>query len=159
MSHSLRTLCARAVLVGVALGTMTVAGAADKSSYETARKQAEAQYDADKAACKPLKSNAQDICMAEAKGKRKVARAELEAKNAKDPAKAEKKVQDAKAEAAYDVAKERCDEQKGDAKKACIQQARAERDRAKGKAEKTADAKKEQRAARGSTAPERKPAK
>ena len=38
-----------------------------------------------------------------------------------------------------------------------MKQARVERDRAKGKAEKTADVKRENRAATGTTAPERKP--
>ena len=79
MSHSLRTLCARAVLVGVGLGVMSVAGAADKASYEATKKQAAAQYDADKAACKPMKANAQDICMAEAKAKERIAVAEARA--------------------------------------------------------------------------------
>jgi hypothetical protein len=103
-----------------------------------------------------MKANAKDICMAEAKGKQKVAKAELDAKHEKDQAKAQKKVQDAKAEATYEVAKEKCDDQKGEAKDACMKQARVERDRAKGKAEKTADAKREQRAASGNSAEKRK---
>ncbi|HWV90567.1 MAG TPA: hypothetical protein VNZ59_10820, partial [Burkholderiales bacterium] len=69
------------------------------------------------------------------------------------------KVAEAKAEAAYDVAAQKCDDQKGEAKDACIKQAKVERDRSKGKAEKTADAKQDkQGAATGGTAPERKPA-
>jgi hypothetical protein len=103
-----------------------------------------------------MEGNAKDICMAEAKGKQKVAKAELDAQDAKDQAKAQRKVQEAKADAAYEVAKERCDDQKGEAKDACVKQARVERDRAKGKAEKTAEARQEkQRAATGSTAPEK----
>ncbi|HVJ23373.1 MAG TPA: hypothetical protein VM756_05490 [Burkholderiales bacterium] len=117
----------------------------------------EKQAKADKAKCDSMKANAKDICMAEAKGKEKVAKAELDAKHAKDKVKAEQKVKDAKAEAAYDVASQRCDDQKGEAKDACIKQAKIERDKMKGKAEKTADVKRENRAATGSTAPERKP--
>ena len=117
----------------------------------------EQQAKADKAKCDGMKANAKDICMAEAKGKEKVAKAELDAKHAKDKVKAEQKVKDAKAEAAYDVASQRCDDQKGEAKDACIKQAKIERDKMKGKAEKTADVKRENRAAAGSTAPERKP--
>lgn len=131
----------------------------NRKAKNAEEEQIEAAYKADKAKCDGLKANAKDICMAEAKGKQKVAKAELDAKHEKDQTKAQKKVQDAKAEATYAVAKEKCDEQKGEAKDACMKQARVERDRAKGKAEKTADAKKEQRAASGSTAPERKPAK
>ena len=117
----------------------------------------EQQAKADKAKCDALKANAKDICMAEAKGKEKVAKAELDAKHAKDKIKAEQKVKEVKAEAAYEVAKQRCDDQKGEAKDACMKQARVDRDKAKGSAEKTADAKRENRAATGGTAPERKP--
>jgi hypothetical protein len=113
----------------------------------------EAAYKADKAKCDPMKGNAKDICMAEAKGKEKVAKAELNAKDDKDQAKAQRKVQDAKAEAAYDVAKQKCDDQKGEAKDACVKQARVERDQAKGKAEKTAETKTKERPAAGGTAP------
>jgi len=115
----------------------------------------EAAAKADKAKCDALKANAKDICMAEAKGKEKVAKAELDAKHARDKARAEQKVKEARAEATYDVAAQRCDDQKGEAKDACIKQAKVERDRAKGKAEKTADIKKENRAATGGTSPEK----
>jgi hypothetical protein len=90
--------------------------------------------------------------MAEAKGKQKVAKAELDAKDDKDPAKAQRKVAEARAEAAYEVAKEKCDDQKGEAKDACMKQARVERDRAKGKAEKTAEAQDKRSAASGGSA-------
>jgi hypothetical protein len=86
----------------------------------------EAAAKADKAKCDTLKANAKDICMAEAKGKEKVAKAELDAKTEKDQAKAQKKVAEAKAEAAYDVAAQKCDDQKGEAKDACIKQAKVE---------------------------------
>jgi hypothetical protein len=114
----------------------------------------EQQAKADKAKCDGMKDNAKDICMAEAKGKEKVAKAELDHKYSKDKVKSEKKVTETKAEAAYEVAKQRCDDQKGEAKDACMKQARVDRDRAKGKAEKTAEAK-EQRPAAGTTAPEK----
>jgi hypothetical protein len=119
----------------------------------------EQQAKADKAKCDGMKDNAKDICMAEAKGKEKVAKAELDAKHAKDKTRAERKVRDAKAEATYEVAKQKCDDQKGEAKDACMKQARVERDRAKGKAEKVADQKREQRTERpaaGQTAPQKK---
>ena len=44
-----------------------------------------------------------------------------------------RKVAEAKVEATYNVAKEKCDDQKGDAKDACVKQAKA--DEAKGKAD------------------------
>ena len=82
---------------------------------------------ADKERCNSMKGNAKDICMAEAKGKEKVAKAELDAKNDANP-RNQRKVAEAKLAAEYDVAKERCDDQKGDAKDACQKQAKAQRD-------------------------------
>jgi hypothetical protein len=125
-----------------------------RKAKEAAEEKIEAQAKAERAKCDSMKANAKDVCMAEAKGKEKVAKAELDAKYEKDQTKAQRKVQEAKAEAAYDVAKQKCDDQKGEAKDACMKQARVERDKAKGKAEKTADAKRES-AASGSTAPEK----
>jgi hypothetical protein len=136
MSHSLRTLCARAVLVGVGMGVMSVAGAADKASYETTRKQAAAKYDADKAACKPLKGNAQDICMAEAKAKERIAVADAQAAY-ENTDKARRKATDDKADALYNVAKEKCDDMKGNEKDACEKDAKAKRDQAKAQFAKT----------------------
>jgi len=117
---------------------------------------------ADKERCNSMKGNAKDICMAEAKGKEKVAKAELDAKHAKDRVKAQQKVTEAKAEAKYEVDKQRCDDQKGEAKDACMKQARVERDKLKGKAEKTADAKRNTQrpaAAGGSAVPRNEPTK
>jgi hypothetical protein len=131
----------------------TQAAPSERKMNKAEDEQIEATYKADKAKCDGLKANAKDICMAEAKGKEKVAKAELHAKNDKDQANAQKKVTEAKAEAAYDVAKQKCQDQKGEAKDACVKQAQVERDRMKGKAEKTADAKHDkQRAATGGTA-------
>lgn len=80
-------------------------------------------YKADKAACAPLKSNAKDVCIEEAKAKEKVARAELEfayTGKAKDGT----KVWTAKADAAFAVAKEKCDDLSGNAKDVCRQEAK-----------------------------------
>jgi hypothetical protein len=146
------------IALAVAFAFATAAQAqTDRKVKNAEEERIEAAAKADKAKCDPMKGNAKDICMAEAKGKEKVAKAELDAKHAKDKVKAEQKVKDAKAEAAYDVASQKCDDQKGEAKDACIKQAKIERDKMKGKAEKTADVKRENRAATGSTAPERKP--
>jgi hypothetical protein len=90
----------------------------------------EAEYKADKAKCDTMKDNAKDVCEKEAKGKEKVAKAELKAKTNPSAAN-QRKVQEAKADAAYDVAKERCDDQKGKEKDACEKQAKAEHERAK----------------------------
>jgi hypothetical protein len=148
------------IALGVAFAFASVAQAQEVNTRKVKNAEEdriEAAAKADKAKCDTLKANAKDICMAEAKGKERVAKAELNAKDDKDQINAQKKVSEAKAEATYDVAAQKCDEQKGEAKDACIKQAKVERDRAKGSAEKRADAKEDKRAATGGTAPERKP--
>jgi hypothetical protein len=91
-----------------------------------------ADYKADKAACDAMKDNAKDVCNEEAKGKEKIAKAELDQKVRPSDSNA-RKVAEAKVEVAYDIAKEKCDDQKGDAKSACVKQAKAEE--SKGKAD------------------------
>lgn len=81
-------------------------------------------YKADKAACSSLTANAKDICVEEAKGKEKVARAELEFAHTGKP-KDQTKVAVAKAESAYAVAKEKCDDQSGNDKDVCRKAAKA----------------------------------
>ena len=91
-----------------------------------------ADYKADRATCDAMKDNAKDVCVEEAKGKEKIAKAELDQQMNPSDANA-RKVAEAKVEVAYSVAKEKCDDQKGDAKSACMKQAKA--DEEKGKAE------------------------
>jgi hypothetical protein len=102
-----------------------------KEEYKVQKDRIEADYKATREKCKTFEANAKDICQAEAKNIEKVARAELDAQY-KPSAGAEKKVKSAKAEGAYGVAKEKCDELKADAKASCIKDARASRDSAKG---------------------------
>ena len=83
-----------------------------------------------KAKCKDMKGNAKDICMAEAKGQEKVAKAELALKN-KDTPKNRYDVAAAKADAEHAVAREKCDDMKGKDKEACQKDAKNARDAAK----------------------------
>lgn len=121
----------------IALLTLTLACigtssafAMTKEEHKVQKDRIEAAYKAAKAKCATFDANAKDICHAEAKNIEKVAKAELEAQY-KPSARADKKVKDAKADGAYDVAKEKCDDLKGDAKATCIKDARAARDSAK----------------------------
>ncbi|MHB1359654.1 MAG: hypothetical protein ACYCWC_08755 [Rhodocyclaceae bacterium] len=77
--------------------------------------------------------NPKDICVADAKGKEKVAKAELEA-GYKPSNKATYEVSVAKAEADYAVAKERCDDLAGNAKDVCVKEAKAAETTAKANA-------------------------
>lgn len=84
-----------------------------------------AQAKADRQACDRLQGNTRDICQAEAKGREKVARAELEARSDPTP-EAEQALKEARADADYAVARQRCDDAKGKkATKACIARAKA----------------------------------
>jgi hypothetical protein len=95
-----------------------------KVDYQAGKTRISADYKTDKAACASITGNAKDICVEEAKAKEKIAKAELEfayTGTAKDGTKASV----AKADAGYAVAKERCDDQNGNAKTVCVKEAKA----------------------------------
>lgn len=98
--------------------------------YKREKDRIEADAKAAKAKCKDMKDNAKDVCMAEAKGNEKLAKKELDfKKNPND--KNRQDVEKMKAEVAYELAKEKCEDQKGAAEQAsCKKQAKAEKDRA-----------------------------
>jgi hypothetical protein len=100
------------------------------AEYKASRDQVDAQYKSESRNCDKLSGNAKDVCMAEAKGHRNVARAELEA-NHKDTPKARAKVAEEKADADYNVAKEKCDDLAGNAKDTCVADAKAQHEKAK----------------------------
>lgn len=109
---------------GIAMLPLAQAATLAKADYAAEKTRISASYKADKAACGTLTANAKDICVEEAKAKEKVARAELEyAYTGK--AKDQTKVMVSKAEAAYAVAKEKCDDLKGNAKDVCVKEAKA----------------------------------
>jgi hypothetical protein len=110
----------------------TQAGAMSQDEYKVAKEKIEADYKVDKAKCDPMKDNAKDVCEKEAKGKENVAKAELE-QQFKPSAGNSRKVAEEKVKAEYEVAKEKCDDMKGDAKNACEKEAKAAE--AKGKAD------------------------
>jgi hypothetical protein len=96
-----------------------------KASYDQATKDAGSQYVTEKEACASLGGNANDICIAQAKGKRDVARAEAESAYKHTP-KAREDARIARAEATYGVAIERCDDLAGNPKDVCVKEAKAE---------------------------------
>lgn len=106
------------VALGLVFSVSAIAQNMSKDEHEAAEKQIVAEYKSDKAQCESLTGNAEDICMAEAKGKEKVAKAELEAKF-KPSKEATYKVSVAKAESNYDVTKERCDDKAGNDHEIC----------------------------------------
>jgi hypothetical protein len=96
-----------------------------KANYTQAVKDADAQYKIDKDACSSLSGNAKDICVAEAKGKDSVAKADAEAAYKHTP-KARENARIAHAQANYAVAIEKCDDLAGNRKDICVKEAKAE---------------------------------
>jgi hypothetical protein len=114
------------LLAAAALLSFSAAQAAtmSKPDYSAGKTRISADYKTDKAACAPMSGNAKDVCVEEAKAKEKIARAELEF-GYTGKAADEVKVRVARAETAYAVAKEKCDDQAGNAKDVCVKEAKA----------------------------------
>lgn len=117
-------------VVSLMFSVSTIAQTMSKQDYEAGLEQAESEYKSNKENCKSLTGNVADICIAEAKGKEKVAKANLEA-NYKNTKKAHYNAEVAKAEADYLVAKERCDDLAGNDKDVCVKEAKAAKTAAK----------------------------
>jgi hypothetical protein len=95
-----------------------------KAEYTTQKDQISADYKASREKCNTMKGNAKDICVSEVKGVEKIAKAELEEKYVPGTRNSQKLAM-AKAEAAYDTAKEKCDDLAGNAKDTCVKEAKA----------------------------------
>jgi hypothetical protein len=121
------SLCALALALGAS--SIFAADAADvaerqhEADYKAATARAKADYKDAKARCDSLSGNEKDVCKKDAKDAHTQAQAD---------AKAERKSSDAQTEARedkmaanYKAAKERCDSFSGDAKDACIAEAKA----------------------------------
>jgi hypothetical protein len=107
------------------LAPKTTATPMSKDSYTMAKANADTQYKIDKDACASLSGNAKDICIAQAKGKDNVAKADAEAAYENTP-KARESARVAHAQANYDVAIEKCDDLAGNRKDVCVKEAKAE---------------------------------
>lgn len=103
---------------------MAQAASMTKDEHKAAKATIATTYKTDKAACTSMVGNAKDICTETAKGKEKVAAAELEygyTSKAGD----RNKIAVAQADATYAVAKERCDDLAGNPKDVCVKEAKA----------------------------------
>lgn len=134
-----RTLLFSVLLLAFSWGA--AAAPLSKVDYKAAKSDIENKYRADKKACNVHAGNTKDICVEEAKGAERVAKAELEAIY-ESSTKHTIAVQEAKAKATLAIAKEKCDDQNGNAKAVCRKEADAvyTSDMAKAKlSEKTGD--------------------
>ena len=142
------------IAAALALGTASFAQAADKADrkvHNADEERIESEYKAAKEKCDTMQGNQKDICVAEAKAHEKVAKAENDAKHAKDPSKEQAKVQRVRADAEYDVAKQRCQEMKGNEKDVCMKEAQVQRDKTRASSART-----ERSATSGSSGPEKR---
>ncbi|HEX2012490.1 MAG TPA: hypothetical protein VJN44_16300 [Roseateles sp.] len=130
MTHPHRRLAplALALLLGAA-GAVQAANFS-KGAYDAAKADIESAYKTERETCKSLAGNAKDVCLESAKGREKVAKAQLEF-NYSGSEKDQFKLMEARYEARYEVAKERCDDLSGNAKDVCTREAKTDRDKAK----------------------------
>lgn len=129
MNKLIMTTIAAAVALAFSTGAMA-ASTMSKDEYTADKNKIAAELKAAKASCGSQKANAKDICIAEANGKEKVAKAELEARYMPSD-KNSRAVKTAQASADYGVAKEKCDDKAGADKKACVKDAKAAEAKAK----------------------------
>lgn len=129
-----KSLIAAAITIAFGL-PFASAQAMSEGDYKGQQDKIGAEYRAAQQKCNRLSGNAKDICVAEAKDNEKVATAKLGASRNNYTAEARHKVRTTKAEAAHDVAKEKCDNLAGNTKDVCVKDARAALTRAKAEAE------------------------
>jgi hypothetical protein len=95
-----------------------------EEGYRAAKKDADAQYGIEKGGCASLTANAKDICQAQAKGHMNVSKADAEV-SYKNTAKNRESARVARAQAAYQVAIQKCDDLAGNPKDVCVKEAKA----------------------------------
>lgn len=127
MSMKLTPTLIALVAAGLFSGTSF---ALSKEEVKAEKERIAAEHKAAKAQCDALSGNAKDVCVKQADGNEKVAKAELDARE-KPSEKANYKARLARAEADFDVAKEKCDDLSGNPKDVCKKQAEADFTRAK----------------------------
>jgi hypothetical protein len=124
MNMTTRTIRAVVFTAGLAFGTVALAEGMSKAEYQAMEKSINDEHKAGMASCNSLAGKTKEICVAEAMGKAKVAKAELLARY-KPSIKATHDARVAKADADYAVAKERCDEKGANDKDVCVKEAKA----------------------------------
>ncbi len=120
----MNSMNATLAVAALAVSSAAFAATMSKDDYKARKAQISDTYKADQKNCGSLAGNAKDICQEEAKGKEKVAKAEVEYQYSGKP-KDNEKYAVAKADAMYNVAKEKCDDLAGNPKEVCIKEAKA----------------------------------
>ena len=128
------TISVIAAAVSLVFSGAATADTMSKSEYKSAKQDIQAEYKSAKSGCQSFSGNAKDLCQIEAKGREKVALAELAEKNLPGP-KTHFDVRMAMADAEYATAKEKCDDLAGNAQDVCVKEAKAAHTSAKADAE------------------------
>jgi|GEM_PF-5878293 len=112
-------------LVTLVAASLVVTGARamDRTEYNTARQRMAADTQVRQDKCRALTANARDVCRMEARGFERIARADLEALY-RPSEQAHFKARVARADAAYAVAREKCNDLAGQARKVCQKDAK-----------------------------------
>lgn len=100
------------------------AATGNKTDYNAVKDRIAAEYKTDRATCDGYSDNKKDVCQEQAKGKEKVGKAEAEY-NYTGKAADMDKIAVVKADSAYGVAKEMCDDKGGSEKSVCKTEAKA----------------------------------
>lgn len=132
-----------AIALGLAFSAGAIAQSMSRVDYKAGKDKIAAEYKSARVDCRSLSGNPNDICVAVAKGKEKIAMADLDA-SYKPSDKTRYQASVAKADADYAVARERCDDKTGNAKDICLKEAKSVQTTAKADAKaqlKTSDAK------------------
>lgn len=117
------TLCLCTGPLAVHASEMTDAAKDRVEATEDMRQDAaKRDYEAAKAQCEQLAGNAKDVCEKDAEARYESAKAEAEADEESSEARIE--ASEAKADANYEAAVERCDDLSGEAKDACVSEAK-----------------------------------
>jgi hypothetical protein len=127
MSKLLMTVLAGSLALAA---SYPAAAAGSKEEFKAAQDRADATYKTAREKCNAMSGNSKDVCVAEAKGEQKKAKARAEA-DYKGDEKSRYNLRMAMADADYEVAKERCDARTGNDKDVCLKEAKAAQTRAR----------------------------
>ena len=120
MSKLNTTICLAA---GLMLSTAVLAQSS-KDVYTGAKASAETQYKTEEAACAALNGVGKDVCIARAKGRSNIAKADAEA-TYQGTSSARESARVAHAQATYEIAKAQCGNLAGNRNDVCVQEAEA----------------------------------
>ena len=127
-------ITALAASIGLAMSASATGAGISEAQYKSAGQDISARHTADQATCEALAGNRKDVCNAEANGRENVAKAELELSYG-DSDKHRYDVRVAKADAAYTIANEKCDDLAGNVQDVCRKEAQSAQVAAKAEAE------------------------